>query len=232
MFFLLGIAVVSSCASKSNQTTSPVNIDDTIVSSIPPFKTKEPARYQAVRTFTFIDPAGNSTTTKMAIARFDALRRQETQSTGSQRIVFLDSEKGRLVLLPESKIYSEVDRSSDTAAFEQEIDSSPERLLHQEKWGTTYQKLGNETVANRSTTKYRLTVNTTGTANVSSSETVLWIDETLGMPVKSETKASDGSRVLMELSDIAVEADKRIFEVPEDYKKVALDDLRLQLRKN
>src|SRR6185295_10030210 len=94
------------------------------------------------------------------------------------------------------------------------------RLMH---WctrtrGTSYQKLGNEVVAGRNTNKYRIVVNSPAPANVSQSETLMWIDEALQMPIKSETKSADGTRVTMELSQIKLEIDKDLFRVPEDYK--------------
>ena len=57
----------------------------------------------------------------------------------------------------------------------------------------------------------------------SSSETFIWIDEALGIPVRSETVSrSDGrsSKVTMELKDVRLEVDQRLFSWPSDYKKV------------
>jgi len=66
-------------------------------------------------------------------------------------------------------------------------------------------------------------------ANVSQSETVMWIDEALQMPIKSETKSVDGTRVTMEVSEIKLDADNDLFKVPEGYKKVAFSELRKRL---
>jgi hypothetical protein len=35
----------------------------------------------------------------------------------------------------------------------------------------------------------------------------------------------------MELSDIQIEVDKRLFQVPDDYKKVAVGEVRNRLKK-
>jgi hypothetical protein len=226
---VFGTTLLSSCSSKSRPATTEGTPTDQIVSSTPPFQTKEPAHYQAIRTITFTDSSGTSTVTKTAIARYDELRREETE-----KFVLLDSEQGRVVLLPDAKIYAEVNGSisGESGTEPQELDSSPERLLHQEQIATTYQKLGTESTSGRNTTKYRVIVNTPSSGNVSSSETLIWIDETVGMPIKSETKANDGSRTLMEISNIGLDVDKGLFRIPAGYERVAAAELRRRLSKN
>jgi len=201
--------------------------NDLIVSSTPPFQTKEPQHYQAVRTITFSDSSGSAITQKTTIVRSEIFRREETENNGSATVVFLESDKGRFVLLPEQKIYSEITDASpiDPTEFE----SSPERLLHPDAVSTSYQKLGSETVSGRNTTKYRVAVNTATGSNVTPSDTLIWIDESLGMPVKSETTAGDGSHVTMELSNIVLEVDKNLFQIPGDYVKVNPTALRQRL---
>jgi outer membrane lipoprotein-sorting protein len=80
-------------------------------------------------------------------------------------------------------------------------------------------------ISGRKTNKYLVVVNASNAANVTSSETLIWIDEALGMPIRSETKSSDGSRSTMELSELALEVDKNLFVVPADYKKVAFAEI-------
>jgi outer membrane lipoprotein-sorting protein len=219
---LIATLLISSCSSKPGPTNSQSN--DLIVSSSPPFQTKEPSHYQAIRTITFTDSSGSAITQKTTIARSEIFRREETQNNDSASVVFLESDKGRFVLLPEQKIYSEITDASpiDPTEFE----SSPERLLHPDAVSSSYQKLGSETVSGRKTTKYRVAVNTAAGSNVTPSDTLIWIDESLGMPVKSETTAGDGSHVTMEISNIILEVDKNLFQIPEDYVKVNATALR------
>jgi outer membrane lipoprotein-sorting protein len=223
--FLIGTLLLSSCSSKPQAPTNSQS-NDLIVSSTPPFQTKEPQHYQAVRTITFSDSSGSAITQKTTIARSEIFRREERENNDSA-VVFLESDKGRFVLLPEQKIYSEITDASpiDPTEFE----SSPERLLHPDAVSTSYQKLGSETVSGRNTTKYRVAVNTATGSNVTPSDTLIWIDESLGMPVKSETTAGDGSHVTMELSNIVLEVDKNLFQIPEDYVKLNATALRQRL---
>ncbi len=142
--------------------------------------------------------------------------------TESGRLIFLNLPEGTFVLLPDEKLYA--DSGGETGATEDD-EITPEKLLHDETASTSYQKLGAESIAGRNTNKYRIVVNSSNAANVTPSETLIWIDEALGMPVRSETRSSDGTRITMELSEIALDVDKSVFQIPADYRKVTLVEL-------
>lgn len=217
-----------SCRSQSNFVANENSTTETVVSSsTPPFQTKEPDRYRATRTVTIVAANGQSVTTKNLIARDGDLRRNESQ-VASKTIAYLETPEGRFVLLPDEKIYAEITSGADLPASEDDdaLERSPEGLLHAETGNTSYQKLGKEVIVGRSTDKYRVVVNAPGAANVSVSETLIWIDENLKMPVKSETKSSDGTRVSMELSEIALEVDAALFKIPDGYRKVTFAEFR------
>lgn len=145
----------------------------------------------------------------------------------SGKIVYLDVNEGRFVLLPAEKLYADLTDESTINADSPEV--SPEGLLHEDVTNTSYQKLGTEEIAGRNTNKYRIVVNNSAAPNVSQSETVMWIDEALHMPVRSETKSADGTRVTMELSEIKLDVDKDLFKVPKDYQKLTFSELRKRL---
>ena len=227
---LAGIAsllLFASCSSKSNTAAESPSSEQTL--SSPPFQTKEPENYQAVRTLAFTDQSGNPVTTKTAIAKFGVLRREETQS-GASPTVLLELAEGNFLLYPNDKVYAQVagfdsETEADSTAFE----TSPEKLLHPDTLQSSYQKLGNETVSGRSLVKYRVVVNSADGSGVSSNETLIWIDETLGMPVRSETKANDGTVSIMELSDVSTQVDKSLFQLPAGYQKIAPEELRRRI---
>jgi outer membrane lipoprotein-sorting protein len=102
--------------------------------------------------------------------------------------------------------------------------------LHTEPSVTTYQYLGTDTVAGRNTTKYRVVVNSSATENVNANETLIWIDTTLNMPIKSEMKSRDGVVVVTELSDLTVPPDKQLFQIPAGYEKIPFSALQKQLK--
>jgi len=215
------LLVSASCRSQSN-TIITSQSSDTVVSSTPPFQTKEPEIYHAVRTITTVNAAGETLVTKTLMARDGEMRRHE-----SGRFVYLDVKEGKFVLVPAEKLYADLTDESTINADPSDV--SPEGLLHEDSESTSYQKLGNEEIAGRNTNKYRIVVNNSAAPNVSQSETVMWVDEALQMPVRSETKSADGTRVTMELSEIKLEANKDLFTVPKDYQKLSLSELRKRL---
>ena len=221
------VLLTLSCRSQSNSTSNANTTTDTVVSSTPPFQTKEPDRYRAIRTVTIVTANGQSLTTKNLIARDGDLRRAESQ-VASKTIAYLESLEGKFILLPDEKIYAEVVPGTDLPANEEQdaLERSPEGLLHADTGNTSYQALGKEAIGGRNADKYRVVVNAPSAANVSVSETLIWIDEALKMPIKSETKSPDGTRVLMELSEIALEVDNALFQIPKDYQKLSFADFQ------
>lgn len=222
------LLVVASCRSQSETITTQPASSDPVVSSTPPFQTKEPERYHALRTITVVSPTGETVVTKTSVARDGESRRQESE-TGSKTIVYLDVSEGRFVLLPAEKVYADLKDDEGRIPADDDEETSPERLLHEDPASTSYQRLGAEAVAGRNANKYRIVVNSSRAANVSQSETLMWIDEALQMPVRSETKSSDGTRVTMEVSEIKLEVNSALFRVPQEYQKLSFTEFRNRL---
>jgi outer membrane lipoprotein-sorting protein len=103
-------------------------------------------------------------------------------------------------------------------------------LLHTDPVATSYQQIATETVNGRTAQKYRVVVNSSAATNVSVNETLIWIDEALHMPIKSETTSGDGKRVTMELTGIALDVDRTVFQIPEGYEKITILDLPKRLK--
>jgi hypothetical protein len=207
-------------------------VDTDIVSATPPFLTKEPQRYQARRTTTFTQTSGvtsvNETrTTTVQIMRDGEQRREDHEGSSIGSIVFLEGPSGRFVLLPHAKLFAdlgeEISNSTDPKETELADDEvSPDLMLHESALASRYQKLGVETIAGRATTKYRVTP--AEPVNPATSETLIWIDEALGMPIKSVSTSKSSDRTTlesMELQDIRTEVDVKVFSLPADYRKVA-----------
>lgn len=223
------LLLATGCAQNQKVATE-TTANKTVISSTPPFETREPERYRATRTISSVDANGKTTVTKTWIARDGELRRDESENAG-QRVVQLILPEGRFVLLPEEKLFADVAGEAQTNSDDEESDSSPDRLLHTEPINTQYQHAGAETIGGRNTQKYRVVVNSAPGTNVSLSETVIWIDETLHMPIKSETSSSDGARSVMELSELTLDVDRSLFQIPDDYKKIAFSELQRHLKK-
>ncbi len=221
------LLLFAACRSQNEPSTTPIISPETVLSSTPPFQTKEPERYRATRIITIVTADGKTVVTKNSITRDGEMRRHESE-TVSKRIVYLDLPDGRFVLLPNEKVYADVGIETNFSAGEDE-EISPDRLLHGDATNTSYQKLGTELIGGRNTDKYRIAVNSSTPGSVSLSETLIWIDETLNMPVRSETTSSDGTKITMELSDVARDVERSVFKVPADYQKIAFRELRKRL---
>ena len=229
VLFSASVILLTACA-QTQKNSNQTNANDTVVSSTPPFQTEEPERYRAIRTTTIVTAAGQTTVTRNSIARDGEQRRDETDTVG-HRVVYLTLSEGRFVLLPDDQSFATV-ANEDLNAGEQESETSPDRLLHTEVITTAYEKVGADTSNGRNLQKYRVTVNTGAGKNVSVGETFLWFDETLHMPVKTESTSPDGTRTTTELSDVVLNVDKRLFEIPKDYQKIEFNKLRERLNRS
>ena len=193
--------------------------------SVPPFQTKEPERYQATRVVTTGEGAGSQT----FIARDGVRRREEYAEGEGGRVAYLQLPEGSYALLPAKKLYAELKTEpvggGDRAASVPP-DFSPEKLLNEARPETVYEALGEESLNGRRVVKYRVTVRDPKAGGVAA-ESLVWVDEGLGMPVKTETTSS-GARVTTELRDVTETVDAALFELPADYRKVSPEELFAQ----
>lgn len=213
-------------------------------STKPPYSTKEPERYQAIRVMTIGASSSNSTSpppdqeSKVLIARDGAKRREEYISGANEHIIYLEIPAGRFVLLPASKLYADLAASQNEAGVIDPVADSPvvstDELLNEAHEAAKYQPLGTEVVGGRTTTKYRVTTAKASSETNARKETLIWVDEALGMPVRSETTfgVEGSAKAIMELKDIRLEVDEHLFEIPGDYKKVAARLVHERIRRN
>ena len=212
-----GLSLVVSIGCKRLKSAHPGSSDDVVTSSTPPFSTKEPVRYQALRVITTESPGEKAVSSTTAIARDGPNRRLETTLDSGKTVIYLATPQGRYLVLPSYEIFSTASaiELEQTQVVE---DLSPQRLLSDELFEARYQHLGSENVLGRLTVKYKVT----GIA--SHSETLIWIDESLGMPVRSETRSSDASsstKTVMELRNLKLDVAPELFNLPVNYRKVS-----------
>lgn len=228
LFFSTALLFLATACAQNQKGATETNANKTIISATPPFETKEPERYRATRTITITNASGDTSVTKNSIARDGELRRDESNTEG-QKVVYLTLSDGRFVLLPGEKLYAAVDEAQ-TSDNEDASETSPDRLLHAELITPGYQKLGNETLGGKDLQKYRIIVNNSAGENVSAGETLLWFDEKLRMPVRTESRSPNGTRTITELADVMLDVDKTLFQIPKDYEKIEFSKLRERLK--
>lgn len=212
----------------------------------PPFSTKEPERFQARMVTEGRFGEGSNLpgtpeirTAEELITRDGEKRRVDRELSGGMKVSYLQLSSGLYLLVHEKKIYAEVKVTDEggeaTSPKSVPADFSPDKLLNQSPGGARYEKLGTEDVNGRATVKYRVTiVENAGAADSRTTENLMWIDESLGMPVKSEmitTGANYGSaKYSMEMRDIKQDFDPSFLELPTDYKKVDYKELTRQIK--
>jgi hypothetical protein len=94
--------------------------------------------------------------------------------------------------------------------------------------------LGNEVLSGRPATKYRVVITSPTSGEAIRSETLIWIDQSLNLPVKSETivfNNGEQSSFTTELQNLSQSVDAGVFQVPGDYRKVSTQEFEEYVRK-
>ena len=232
----------SGIESDSNTSSSSNAASD--ISPTPPFSTKEPERYQWTSVTTVrLDSQGTpaesqaeTTTSQVFVARDGDLRREDYELTPGIKVSFLQLPSASYRLLHSKKLYAELGTGESatgapppTRTQNAPPDFSPDKL-NASRTEARYEKLGAEEVNGRMTAKYRVTIEgAAGDAGTAATENLIWVDESLGVPVKTETKSSNGARYTMELRDIKLEVDASLFALPPDYKRVDSKEIDTQM---
>lgn len=206
----------------------------------PPFPTREPERYQWTRVITGVaagDASGQPAVSKAVFMARDAdKRREDYEILQGVKLTVLRLPEGSYTLYPAKKIYAEIGGAGgagSNAARNVPPDFSADKMVNASRVGARYEKLGTEELNGRTTTKYRVT--TKGGQTGEAAETLVWVDEALGMPIKSEstTKNEAGeSKYTVEYKDIKLEADASLFVLPKDYKKVSQEEIQRETLSN
>lgn len=242
LFLLLTVSAAgASCKRTRVENSANANatsaVDD--AQTTPPFQTKEPERYQWTRVITGVaagkanEPAVSQ---QVFMARDGDKRREDYEILPGVKLTALRLPEGSYTLYPAKKIYAETGGESSARSNAQSKvppDFSAAKLVNASKTGARYEKLGTEDLNGRATTKYRIT--TRGQTG-ETSETIIWIDEALGMPIKSEStsksETAGDSKYTVEYKDIKLEADPSLFVLPKDYKKVSQEEIQRETLSN
>lgn len=226
----------SAVESNANSNAANSNAAAEETSSTPPFPTKEPERYQATMVMTndlgeqtsSIPGLAALTNRQVFTARDGDKRRVEMELLPGVKVAYLQLPTGRYMLYPAKKLYAEIKLDDSSGSQDSGLgvpsDFSADKLVNTVPTGAKYEKLGTEEVNGRTTTKYRVTNRAAG-SDAAASESLIWVDETLGMPIKSVTTSPGGAKLTMEVRDIKQEVEAQQFELPKDYQKVEYNEI-------
>ena len=189
-----------------------------------PFSSKEPEIYQAEIVLTNY-AGGEKSERRIFTWRNGAKFRSDYES----KISFLQlSENVKFSIHHGKKIYTQNQTNSGAASETGETikDFLTAEWLN-EKRGAAFENLG----AEDGLTKYRISLKDAPNA---ASETLIYVDEKFKIPVKQEFYATNGEQkslvFSMELRNLKLEADDKLFEPPEDYRKVSSNEFQKIVR--
>lgn len=217
--FLLVLAILTFCfgcrfwQNLTNTNTSPISSGFPEDKSALPFSTREPDVYQ---TRIVVTAGGQQRVT--FVAKNGARRRCDYDFGEKNAASWLAAEKNYL-LLPGKKIFAEQPAPAQTAE-PPGLDSLTVEWLNI-RAGSEFEDLGTEAGLRKFSAKL---------SEGDASQVLLFIDEASGLPVKQEYYSIDGGeRVLLymvELQDLKLEAGDDLFIIPEDYRKVSMEEFR------
>lgn len=206
----------------------------------PPFSTREPERYQWTRVITGVvagDKAGANepaVSQSVFMARDGDKRREDYEILQGVKLTVLRLPEGSYTIYPAKKIYAEQGGAQSNSTRDVPPDFSADKLVNASRTAARYENLGTEEIMGRTTTKYRVTAK--GGQQGEAIETIIWVDESLGMPIKSESitrsETAGESKYTVEYRDIKLETDASLFILPKDYRKVAQEEIQRETLAN
>jgi hypothetical protein len=214
------------CRRSANVNTFHKRID----ASGPPFVAKEPPQYRATRiTTTPATDGAPAVTDQVGIARDGAHWRTDF-TVNSEAITLLDLPEGRVLIATQRAVFARLrpdEPSGSPPADDAPLapDLSPERLLNQGDLHPEYARLRVDQFGGRPVTIYQITLR--GATELT--ESVIWIDDETGFPLKNEvTETIGGVRqpavYVSEIRDLTLgPSPAGWFEVPASYREVSTE---------
>ena len=200
---------------------------------------REPERYSATTIIT-IQPTGNSPQTNIpplqfAYAKMGADRRLSFKlPEPAGEVVYLEKSPLKYLIFPSRNQYVELDPNE--LGFQLGNLMSPASELERLKERTQYERLGTETVNGRAAVKYRFTgaADTHTKAGTAQADSIVYVDEETGLPLRSEIDAASssgaGMRIVTATDSLQLNPDTALFEVPTQMKKVTSAELKQQVQ--
>lgn len=202
--------------------------------------TREPDKYRATVNLKLEATGTQTMSTPPLIAEFardGANRRLSFTLPGGEEVVYLDQQDKRTIILPKRRQYAEL--TPDATGFEVPSMMTPAQMVNQLKTSTSYQKVGDEPWNGRPATKYRYasTTQTNSQAGEVKTEAYLYVDKETSLPLRSETLSQSsgnvqgvsGLKLIQEITNIKMDVDPKLFEVPQGLTRVQPEQIRQQV---
>ncbi len=220
LFYVLALLLCQSCSywrGKTEATPAPTPFVVEELKSEIPFSTKEPDVYQTEIVVT----GENGSEEKTFAAKNGANRLLTLDFQGKSEVAFLQSGVNQnFIIARRQKIYAE-NRYENIAAKSDILKDFLTVELINRKTDAKFETLG----AENNLVKYQVNLK-----DAKNSETIIYVDEKIGLPVKQEFYSIVGERKILtltvELKNFSLAADASIFEVPKDYRRVSPNEFR------
>lgn len=229
------LVLLAAAACRQPATTGPRDQNSSPIANVastPPYSTKEPERYRALSVVTIVEDQKQTSGSRIFVARDGNRRREDYDDGDGPGLSYLQTPEGLFLISPSLKLYSEIKPEDNRIPNDPVVRSvlSPNRLLNDSRPEIRYEKLGPAELNGRAVTKYRITSRAlVGDAKNVVTETIAWIDESLGLRIRSETTSINGGirseTIVHELRDISTDVDPALFVIPPDFRKVASTDI-------
>ncbi|MBA2493195.1 MAG: hypothetical protein H0V31_00695 [Acidobacteria bacterium] len=221
VFFIVLFALMlsSSCRfwqKAESETPLPTPFVAEEIKSEIPFSTKEPENFQAE----FVVTSGGKED-KTFVARNDGNRRYDYDfGQKTQLSVVRTADNKSFLIFQDKKIYAENSNNAFAQIGENPFDFLTNEWLNQ-KANAKFLNLG----AENSLMKYRVVL-----GENENSESIVWVNEKIGLPVKQEFYSIGGEQRILnftfEMRNFKPRTDAGLFEIPQDYKKVSVEEFR------
>ena len=208
--YILLLFATAGCGFLQTNENKPVPLVPETKSQLP-FATKEPENFQCEMVVT-----AGETTRRALLARKGMRRRVDFDVGEKKQRGILQTDK-EYVIAFDAKIYAENAVKYGSGGDEQFSELTSE-LLNRD-YHAEFEEIGRE----KSVVKYKVRFDG-GEAN----EIIVYFDETIGMPVKQEFFAVDGTEKTLqysvELVNFRTDVDESLFTIPAGFRKVSLSE--------
>lgn len=204
-----------------------------------PIYAKEPDQYSETISIT---GEANSTDKKVDVpqlqfdfAKLGSDRRAAFQVPGIGQVIYLEHSGLKYIVLPARNQYLELDQATLGVELPKLSLMTPSSVVDHLKSSAQYYKLDSEDVNGRPAVKYKFAgkLDTHTTAGPVDTDSVVYLDETTGLPVRAEilgtTAGGKGARIMLQMSNVQLNPDRAAFEVPIGFRKVTAQELRQQI---
>jgi hypothetical protein len=210
-FVLVMSSACRYCQKAGDEMPTPTPFVAEEIKSEIPFSTKEPENFQVEIVITV-----NNAENKIFAARSGKNRRVDFQAGTKRQVTFVHTDKYYLIN-PGRKIYVDDAVIENITVEENWTDFLTTEWLNA-KTDVKFFKLD----AENNLARYRVVF---GDAENAKSETLIFVDEAAGLPVRQEFYSIEGAQktltMTVELKNLKLEAAADLFAVPADYRKVS-----------